>query len=63
MWNKGGLIMAKFIITTDSSCDLAIKELNELRRYLVEKLISLRENSKRPFIKKQVEFSPCFFIM
>lgn len=44
-------------ISLDNDIFISIKELNELRRYLVEKLISLRENSKRPFIKKQVEFN------
>lgn len=44
-------------ISSDNEIFISIKELNEIRRSLVEKLISVRENSKKEFIKQQVDFN------
>lgn len=45
-------------IIMDSNIFISIKELNQLRRQVVEQLIYLRENQKVPFVKKMVSFSP-----
>lgn len=47
----------KVEINMDQDIFLSIKELNELRRTVIEKLIQVRELEKKPFLKRKVSFS------
>lgn len=46
----------KVEVDMDSDIFLSIKELNKLRRTVIEKLIQIRRNDKKPFIKRKVSF-------
>ena len=50
-------ISTKVSINSDDSIFISVKELNELRRSLTEKLIEQRQHNKNTFIKKDVYFS------
>ena len=51
-------ISTAFEIINDDNIFITIKELNDLRRQLVEKLTNIRMNKQNKFIVNKVEFSP-----
>ena len=46
----------KITINIDDNCFIQIKQINELRRILIQELIVKRENIKKAFIEKEVSF-------
>lgn len=54
-------ISTTFEIVNDDNIFITIKELNEIRRQLVEKLTLIRMNRKKEFIKNEVKFTPVVY--
>lgn len=50
-------ICTKFNIEIDNNIFIRIKDLNDIRRELVEELIDIRSNSKDKYLKKEVSFN------